>query len=1271
MGSSLAVTPRRAAPPSRGLLFRTASGAGRTPARRAASRAYQRERGPLCLVGLASLRSPATAIAWSSARSNIITTASADPGGTVGLWDISAASAELSLDKGGGGDATAFARCVGLFETGAPVRAMRHSPLGDGIVTVAAEGESARSVRLWATPDSLGPFSDGADAGGAVQVQGPTAATQLSSGARVAADVGDLRREWAGHDTRVVAFDWRVRGEADVQLVSWARKQLRVWPADGERAAVKTAARGGGRSFPVSSAAPRVVELLAQQRDNESRQRLRPRASFLANAASSSSSSSQRRRLARGGRPPTSGSSPSLSSSSKWTMNSDASSGLSHDVLQDEFDEAARHIADDVLSGEGDFRVFEVQEAVAARRIFSVAVLDRDAPALDGATDQMIVALAFAFPPAYPSGTSDGVVQVQMRPGGTLAQHPRSRLLSRVQERALSCVRMRRPVLGACLEEIARCVASLPKHSRLQQQRAKGASSSGVGHGRGGLLGGDLGRRAARQGRFIVPSPPPVLVSFGGNGMLLCVHAWRSVRRDVVLTTGAHGAASILEGGVPAPPLIGVRHRNRRTVFTVDPEELGQSPSKSSSDNLAALDGLSKNPADDGGERIGASESVSSGAVGKEVPRAQQQQQQQTLAWPRTFGELTRLRDARRLGIAARGKHQPPSSGATALLSASEVANAANAVGGVGLSIDAMMNGASVPFRLGASAQLEVTRPEAVDAKVRRLPAAGARAESAAAAAPLYAYQSADWATLGTRSLPRFTAESGNGQLSGEQLDASRAVNCDVLIWHLAALFAPGHNDALRTAENSASHDRRLRSAIAIALRRKPWATSSIEAAFNAPRTLARASPHVATASQIVFAQPPLVTTYELRRSAALPTRAALCRSNGIAAARVQRPDLHRTWDLLAAVASAADGGCSMVEDEHERGVHGVGVGGGEDGGAAAAAKRERRRARRELEHDGGEAKGEGDGGIGSLMSLARHPVGERLIQRVLAPYARSADVQTVATAAAVLAASTKAAAVEVEVEVATATAATATAAAIATKASLQRRGPKPAARNADDSIATFAAQRYAPHINAYADALYRAGAFSERLEVLQTLPSQQSGNEVSPLLRVDASPSPRRAPARFEYCAALRGQTNSPARKLAQKRVDAAAVPASPSQARRGEVEASWSARKPLRARSGSSVNEVDAVVCSVCNGRVRGMWTNCDVCGHGGHLRCVAEHFAKSTMCPAACGCCCGSRDDDRDGLRGGGGALGSASAAALGASASAQGEVASGGYAVDSEW
>jgi WD40 repeat protein len=219
MGSSLAVTPRRAAPPSRGLLFRTASGAGRTPARRAASRAYQRERGPLCLVGLAPSRSPATAIAWSSARSNIITTASADPGGTVGLWDISAASAELSLDKGGGGDATAFARCVGLFETGAPVRAMRHSPLGDGIVTVAAEGESARSVRLWATPDSRGPFSDGADAGGAVQVQGPTAATQLSSGARVAADVGDLRREWAGHDTRVVAFDWRVRGEPDVQLV--------------------------------------------------------------------------------------------------------------------------------------------------------------------------------------------------------------------------------------------------------------------------------------------------------------------------------------------------------------------------------------------------------------------------------------------------------------------------------------------------------------------------------------------------------------------------------------------------------------------------------------------------------------------------------------------------------------------------------------------------------------------------------------------------------------------------------------------------------------------------------------------------------------------------------------------------------------------------------------------------------------------------------------------------------------------------------------------
>jgi len=46
----------------------------------------------------------------------------------------------------------------------------------------------------------------------------------------------------------------------------------------------------------------------------------------------------------------------------------------------------------------------------------------------------------------------------------------------------------------------------------------------------------------------------------------------------------------------------------------------------------------------------------------------------------------------------------------------------------------------------------------------------------------------------------------------------------------------------------------------------------------------------------------------------------------------------------------------------------------------------------------------------------------------------------------------------------------------------------------------------------------------------------------------------------------------------------------------------------------------------CSICGEDVRGLWTACHLCGHGGHIRHVREWFASGErMCPAGCGCMC----------------------------------------------
>ena len=139
----------------RGALFRGMSGrrAAAQLQRGAHEQRAPRDPGPLCVVSLSPAHGPVAAIAWSALRASVLCTASRDGAGTVAAWDVAAAASGAdggALDGGAAAAAAAAAapavdaagvaraRCVGLFETGAPVRALRFAPRGDGVVTLAA-----------------------------------------------------------------------------------------------------------------------------------------------------------------------------------------------------------------------------------------------------------------------------------------------------------------------------------------------------------------------------------------------------------------------------------------------------------------------------------------------------------------------------------------------------------------------------------------------------------------------------------------------------------------------------------------------------------------------------------------------------------------------------------------------------------------------------------------------------------------------------------------------------------------------------------------------------------------------------------------------------------------------------------------------------------------------------------------------------------------------------------------------------------------------------
>ncbi len=45
----------------------------------------------------------------------------------------------------------------------------------------------------------------------------------------------------------------------------------------------------------------------------------------------------------------------------------------------------------------------------------------------------------------------------------------------------------------------------------------------------------------------------------------------------------------------------------------------------------------------------------------------------------------------------------------------------------------------------------------------------------------------------------------------------------------------------------------------------------------------------------------------------------------------------------------------------------------------------------------------------------------------------------------------------------------------------------------------------------------------------------------------------------------------------------------------------------------------------CSICDTAVRGLFTFCEICKHGGHLRHMVSWFSKNSFCPTGCGCQC----------------------------------------------
>jgi Zinc-ribbon, C4HC2 type len=45
----------------------------------------------------------------------------------------------------------------------------------------------------------------------------------------------------------------------------------------------------------------------------------------------------------------------------------------------------------------------------------------------------------------------------------------------------------------------------------------------------------------------------------------------------------------------------------------------------------------------------------------------------------------------------------------------------------------------------------------------------------------------------------------------------------------------------------------------------------------------------------------------------------------------------------------------------------------------------------------------------------------------------------------------------------------------------------------------------------------------------------------------------------------------------------------------------------------------------CAICENAIRGLFTVCDKCGHGGHVNHVSEWFRTNESCPTGCGCKC----------------------------------------------
>jgi len=48
-------------------------------------------------------------------------------------------------------------------------------------------------------------------------------------------------------------------------------------------------------------------------------------------------------------------------------------------------------------------------------------------------------------------------------------------------------------------------------------------------------------------------------------------------------------------------------------------------------------------------------------------------------------------------------------------------------------------------------------------------------------------------------------------------------------------------------------------------------------------------------------------------------------------------------------------------------------------------------------------------------------------------------------------------------------------------------------------------------------------------------------------------------------------------------------------------------------------------ALRCAICDNAVRGLFSVCDICKHGGHVLHLQEWFSKHSECPTGCGCIC----------------------------------------------